>query len=135
MVQLALRAEKLANERVAKGKYQKRKSFEFMSRQSSKKSRSSESLSNSSRSGANLLAHSRHFDLHSRLDLVHPRQVLLPKVKLHQKDTLVVINFILGLEMPLKCVFSVDKRAMLGDFVQCLILLHLWDKLWGSQEL
>ena len=52
MVQLALRAEKLANERGAKGKFQKRKGFGFMTRQSSKKSKSSESLGNSSRSGA-----------------------------------------------------------------------------------
>ena len=52
IVQLALRAEKLANERVAKGKFQKRKGFRFMSKQSSKKSRSSESLSKSFGSGA-----------------------------------------------------------------------------------
>ena len=32
VVQLALRAKKLANERVAKGKFQKRKGFGFMSR-------------------------------------------------------------------------------------------------------
>ena len=44
--------EKLANERVVKGKFQKRKGFGFMSGQSSKKSKSSESLSNSSRSDA-----------------------------------------------------------------------------------
>ena len=47
MVQLALRAEKLANERGAKGKFQKRKGFGFTSGQSSKKSRSSESSGNS----------------------------------------------------------------------------------------
>ena len=52
IVQLALKAEKLANERGAKGKFQKRKGFGFMSGQSSKKSRSSESSKNSSRSGA-----------------------------------------------------------------------------------
>ena len=52
VVQLALRAKKLANERVAKGKFQKRKGFRFMSGQSSKKSRSSESSGNSSGSGA-----------------------------------------------------------------------------------
>ena len=51
VVQLALRAEKLANERMAKGKFQKRKGFGFIFRQSSKKSRSSESSGNSSRSG------------------------------------------------------------------------------------
>ena len=52
VIQLAIRAEKLANERVAKGKFQKRKGFGFMSGQSSKKSKSSESSGNSSGSGA-----------------------------------------------------------------------------------
>ena len=52
VVQLALKAKKLANERVTKGKFQKRKGFGFMSGQSSKKSRSFESSGNSSRSGA-----------------------------------------------------------------------------------
>ena len=52
MVQLALRAEKLANEREAKGKFQKRKGFGFTIGQSSKKSRSFESSGNSSGSGA-----------------------------------------------------------------------------------
>ena len=49
--QLALRAKKLTNERVTKGKFQKRKGFGFMSGQSSKKSRSSEFSGNSSESG------------------------------------------------------------------------------------
>ena len=52
MVQLALRAEKLAIERGTKGKFQKRKSFGFVSGQSSKRSKSSESSGNSSGSGA-----------------------------------------------------------------------------------
>ena len=52
MVQLALKGEKLANERGAKGKFQKRKGFGFMSRQSSKKSRSFESSKNSFGLGA-----------------------------------------------------------------------------------
>ena len=52
VVQLALRTEKLANERGNKGKFQKRKGFGFMSGQSSKKSKSSESSGNSSGSGA-----------------------------------------------------------------------------------
>ena len=52
MVQLALRAEKLANERWAKGKFQKMKGFGFTSGQSSKKSKSFESSRNSSGSGA-----------------------------------------------------------------------------------
>ena len=52
VVQLTLRPEKLTNEKVVKGKFQKSKSFRFMSGQSSKKSRSSESSSNSSGSGA-----------------------------------------------------------------------------------
>ena len=51
VVPLTLRAEKLTNEQVAKGKLQKMKGFGFMSGQSSKKSRSSESLDNSSRLG------------------------------------------------------------------------------------
>ena len=52
VVQLALRAEKLANERVVKGKFQEKKGFGFMSGKSSKKSGSSESSSNSSGSSA-----------------------------------------------------------------------------------
>ena len=36
VVQLALRADKLTNEKMAKGKFQRRKGFGFMSRQSSK---------------------------------------------------------------------------------------------------
>ena len=52
VVQLALRAEKLANERGNKGKFQKKKGFVFMFGQSSKKSKSSESSGNSSGSGA-----------------------------------------------------------------------------------
>ena len=51
VVQLALRAEKLTNERVARGKFQKRKGFGFMFGKSLKKSKSSESSGNSSRSG------------------------------------------------------------------------------------
>ena len=50
VVQLALRVEKLANERFNKGKFQKRKNFGFLFGQSSKKSKSSESLEHSSRS-------------------------------------------------------------------------------------
>ena len=52
MVQLALRAEKLANEKRTRGKFQKRKGFGFTSGQSSKKSKSSESSKNSSGSSA-----------------------------------------------------------------------------------
>ena len=61
VVQLALRAKKLANERVAKGKFQKRRSFRFMSGQSSKKSRSFESSCNSSRSGAESVSSPQDF--------------------------------------------------------------------------
>ena len=61
MVQLALRAEKLANEKGAKGKFQKRKGFGFTSGQSSKKSRSSESLRNSSGSGADSVSSPQTF--------------------------------------------------------------------------
>ena len=52
VVQLTLKAKKLTSERLAKGKFQKRKSFGFMFGQSSKKSRSSESSENSFGSGA-----------------------------------------------------------------------------------
>ena len=52
VVQLALRAKKLANEKVAKGKFQKRKGFGFMFGQSSNKSISSKSSGNSSGSSA-----------------------------------------------------------------------------------
>ena len=52
VVQLALRAKKLTNEQMAKGKFQKNKSFGFMSEQFSKKSRSFESSGNSSGSSA-----------------------------------------------------------------------------------
>ena len=62
----------------------------------------------------NLLAHPKLFDFHSRLDLVHPHLVLLPKVVLHQKDALVVDNLIRGLVVLLKCV---DRQAMLRAFV------------------
>ena len=61
VVQLALRAEKLTSERLTKGKFQKRKSFGFMSGQSSKKSKSSESLKNSSESGADLVSSPQTF--------------------------------------------------------------------------
>ena len=52
VVQLTLKAKKLTSERLAKGKFQKRKSFRFMSGQSLKKRRSSKSSKNSSGSGA-----------------------------------------------------------------------------------
>ena len=51
VVQLALRAEKLTNERFNRGKFQKRKNFGFSSGQSSKKSKSSEFSEHSSGSG------------------------------------------------------------------------------------
>ena len=53
--------EKLANERVVKGKFQKRKGFGFMSGQSSKKSKSSESSSNSFGSGAEFISSPQTF--------------------------------------------------------------------------
>ena len=46
VVQLALRAKKLTSERMSQGKFQKRKGFEFVSRQSSKKNHKFESLDN-----------------------------------------------------------------------------------------
>ena len=51
VVQLALRVEKLANEILNRGKFQKRKSFGFLSGQYSKKSKSLESSEHSSGSG------------------------------------------------------------------------------------
>ena len=42
VVQLALRVEKLANEKLNRGKFQKKKSFGFLSGQSSKKSKNFE---------------------------------------------------------------------------------------------
>ena len=47
VVQLALRAKKLTGERMSRGKFQKRKSFGFVSGRSSKKSHNSESFGNS----------------------------------------------------------------------------------------
>ena len=64
----------------------------------------------------NLLDRPRHFDHHSRLDLVYPHLVLLLEVELHRKDALIVVNLILDLAVPLKCIFTVDKQAMLGGF-------------------
>ena len=61
MVQLALRAEKLANERGTKGKFQKRKGFGFTFGQSSKKSRSSKSSRNSSGSGVESVSSPQSF--------------------------------------------------------------------------
>ena len=61
IVQLALRAEKLTNERVAKRKFQKRKGFGFMFGQSLKKNRSFESSSNSSGSGVESVSSSQTF--------------------------------------------------------------------------
>ena len=61
VVQLALRVKKLANERMTKEKFQKRKGFGFMSGQSSEKSRSFESSSNSFRSGAKFVSSPQAF--------------------------------------------------------------------------
>ena len=61
IVQLALKAEKLTSERLAREKFQKRKSFRFMSGQPSKKSRSSKSFCNLSRSGANFVSFPKTF--------------------------------------------------------------------------
>ena len=61
VVQLALRAKKLANERIAKGKFQQKKGFRFISDQSSKKNKSSESLDNSSGSGTEPVSSTQTF--------------------------------------------------------------------------
>ena len=58
---MALRAEKLISERLAKGKFQKRKSFGFVSGKFSKKSRSSESSGNSFGLGANSVSSPQTF--------------------------------------------------------------------------
>ena len=61
MVQLTLRAEKLTNERMCRGKFQKRKDFRFVSGQSSKKSQNSESFIKSSRSRTNSFSSPQSF--------------------------------------------------------------------------
>ena len=61
IVQLGLRAEKLANERRAKGRFQKRKGFGFTSGQSSKKSKSFESSGNSSGLGTEFVSSPQTF--------------------------------------------------------------------------
>ena len=53
IVQLTLRIEKLTSERLTNEKFQKKKSFGFVSGQSSMKRKSLESLRNSSELGAN----------------------------------------------------------------------------------
>ena len=58
IVQLALRVEKLTNERVAKGKFQKMRGFGFMFGQSSKKSKSFGF-------GVESINSPRYFDLHN----------------------------------------------------------------------
>ena len=61
IVQLALRAEKLTSERLNRGKFQKRKSFGFLSGQSSKKSKSSKSSKHSSGSSAKSVSSPQNF--------------------------------------------------------------------------
>ena len=56
MMQLVLRVEKLTSERMSRGKFQKRKGFGFMSKQSSKKSQSFESFGNISGSRTNSIS-------------------------------------------------------------------------------
>ena len=77
VVQLALRAEKLTSERLAKGKFQKMKSFEFMSGQFLKKSKSLKSLKNSFRSGAESVSSPKLLDHHDHLGWVYHRLALL----------------------------------------------------------
>ena len=66
VVQFALRDEKITNERMSRGNFQKRKGFNFMSKQSSKNSQSSDS----SRSRTDLFVLHRQNDHHNRLGLV-----------------------------------------------------------------
>ena len=61
VVQLVLRAEKLANERLNRGKFQKRENFGFLLGQSSKKSKSSESSEHSSGSGTESISSPQAF--------------------------------------------------------------------------
>ena len=81
MVQLALRAEKLTGERMPQSNFQKRKGFNFMSGQSSKKSKSFESSGNSFGSGSGSVNSPSPSDLHNRPSWVHHHRVLLLEVE------------------------------------------------------
>ena len=94
VVQLALREKKLANERLNRGKFQKRKNFGFLSGQSSKKRKSSKSSEYSSGSGTESVSSPQAFKDHNHLGYVHHRLVLLFEEDLCLKDVLVVISFI-----------------------------------------
>ena len=86
VVQLALRAEKLANERGNKGKFQKRKGLGSCLGNLLRRVKVLSLLVIDQDQVQNRLVCPRQFDLHNHRDLVHPRQVLLPEDKLHQKD-------------------------------------------------
>ena len=91
VVQLVLRAEKLANERGNKGKFQKRKGLGSCLGNLLRRVKILNLLVIHRDRVQNLLAHLRHFAPHNHRDLVHPRQVLLPEDELHQKGVPVVI--------------------------------------------
>ena len=135
MVQLTLRAEKLTNERKAKGKFRREKGLGSCLGSLLKKVKVLNLQKIHLDHMLSLLAHPRHCDLHNHLDLVQPRQVLLSEDELHQRDAHDVVNFILDLAVLSKCVFSAGRQVMSRGFVQCLILLLQWGKLWVSQEL
>ena len=135
VVQLALRAEKLANEQGAKGKFQKRKGFGSYLDNLLRKVKVLSLLVIHQDQVQNRLVRPRQFDLHNHRDLVHPRQVLLLEDELQQKGVSVVVRFIQDLVVLLKCVSNVDKPIMSKGFVQCQIQLLQRDKLWVNLEL
>ena len=94
---MALRAEKLANERVAKGNFRRGKALGSCLDNLIKKSRSSESSGNSSRSGIKSVSFPEAFrpPQPSRLGTSPP--VLFLEDELHLKDARVVVNLTLGL--------------------------------------
>ena len=81
VMQLALRTEKLTGERMYRTNFQKRKGFNFVFGQSSKKSRSFDSFGNSSGSGLVQSVFSNFFDLLNHLSLVCHYQALLLEVE------------------------------------------------------
>ena len=109
IVQLALRTKKLANERRAKGKFQKRKGCRdnFPRKVEVLNLRAIHPVQ-----AQNLLVHLRLFDLHNLDGLAHHHLVLLSEDELQSKDAHIVVSLTLGLVAPLKCAFNVDRYAM-----------------------
>ena len=97
---MALRAEKLTNERVAKGKFHKKKALGSCLDNPRRRVEVLNLRAIHRDQVQSLLAHPRYFDLHSRLDLVHPHLVLPPEAELHRKDALIIVHLILDLAFP-----------------------------------